>query len=31
MNGQWAVNADGSRIVFRNGADRNLWFIELGL
>jgi hypothetical protein len=30
MNGQWSVNADGSRIVFRNGADRNLWFIEIG-
>jgi hypothetical protein len=30
MNGQWSVNADGSRILFRNAADRNLWFIEVG-
>jgi hypothetical protein len=29
MNGQWMVNADGSRILFRNGLDRNLWFIDL--
>lgn len=31
MNGQWAVNADGSRIVFRNAPNRNLWLIEIGL
>jgi len=29
MNGQWQVNADASRIVFRNSLDRNLWFIDL--
>lgn len=29
MNGQWSVNADGSMIVFRNGADRNLWFMDI--
>jgi hypothetical protein len=29
MNGQWSVNADGSRILFRNGTDRNLWFIDI--
>ena len=29
MNGQWSVNADGSRILFRNALDRNLWFIDI--
>jgi hypothetical protein len=29
MNGQWSVNADGTSILFRNGFDRNLWFIDI--
>jgi hypothetical protein len=29
MNGQWSVNADGSRILFRNAVDRNLWFMDI--
>jgi Tol biopolymer transport system component len=29
MNGQWSVNADGSKIVFRNSLDRNLWVMMI--
>ena len=30
MNGQWAVNADGSKIAFRNVLDGNFWMMRVG-
>jgi hypothetical protein len=29
MNGDWAVSADGRRIVFHNAADRTMWLLEM--
>ncbi|GAB5491528.1 MAG: hypothetical protein Phog2KO_17430 [Phototrophicaceae bacterium] len=29
MDGRWSVNADGTRILFRNAQDRNLWLMEI--
>ncbi|MCB9458868.1 MAG: M23 family metallopeptidase [Anaerolineaceae bacterium] len=29
MNGQWDVNADGSKIAFRNALDGNFWMMDL--
>jgi Tol biopolymer transport system component len=29
LNGDWRVSPDGKRVVFVNGADRNLWLLEL--
>lgn len=29
MNGQWAVNADGSKIAFRNVLDGNFWMMRV--
>jgi hypothetical protein len=30
MDGRWLVNSDGSRIVFRNAVDGNLWMLDVG-
>ncbi len=29
MDGGWSVNADGTKIIFRNGIDRNLWLMDI--
>jgi hypothetical protein len=29
LDGQWSVNADGNRILYRNAADRNLWIVDV--
>lgn len=29
MNGDWDVSADGTRIVFQNAVDRNMWLLEI--
>lgn len=29
-NGDWDINADGSRVLFQSGIDGNLWVLEIG-